>query len=248
MTKTYKLLIAYDGTDYAGWQVQPNGIGVQQLIQAAMKTILREEVLVTGSGRTDAGVHAEGQVAHFHWDQPIDLYRLLGSLNALLPADIRIKEVVEVPQDFHARYSAAGKEYHYHLWLDPVVSPFQRRYCHHVREKTDLSKLEEAVQYFLGTHDFSAFANEAHTGCAAHDPVRTLKRLDLVHQEGGLRLELEGDGFLYKMVRNIVGTLLEVGRGKRTPADIKTILASQDRRQAGMSAPAHGLFLVRVYY
>lgn len=242
------MIITYEGTQYAGWQIQPNGISIQQLIQKALQTILRCEVHVTGSGRTDAGVHAEGQVAHFHYASAIDLYRTLGSLNALLPADIRIKDLQETHLNFHARYSATGKEYHYHLWLDRVLSPFKRHVRWHVRDKLNLSLLQETIPHFIGTHDFTSFANEAHTGCAAHDPTRTLKRIDLIEQEGGVRLEFEGDGFLYKMVRNMTGMLIEVGRGKRKPSEIPLILAKKDRRQAGMSAPPEGLFLMRVFY
>src|SRR5262249_30749926 len=157
---------------YHGWQIQPNGISIQQKLQEAIKIILRKEVHIVGSGRTDAGVHALGQVAHFKWEDKIHLYRFLGSLNGLLPFDIRVKEVVEVPLDFHAQYSAVGKIYHYHLRLDPILNPFNRLYSYQVHEKINLDLLAQAAKLFIGQHDFIAFANESHKGTASHDSVR----------------------------------------------------------------------------
>lgn len=246
--KTYKMLIAYDGTNYCGWQVQPNGISIQELIQKAMSVILRQEVTIVASGRTDAGVHARGQVAHFHSDVPFDLYRFHGSLNALLPVDIRILAIVEAPAHFHAQYSPIGKIYYYHLHLDRVQDPFRRLYSLHVREQISLDLLQEAAKVFIGTHDFTSFANEAHLGSASRDPVRTLRRLDIIDQPGGVRLEFEADGFLYKMVRNIVGTLVEAAAGKHTVPDLNVMLAAKDRKKAGQAAPPHGLFLMHVIY
>lgn len=247
-SRNYKLHISYDGTNYCGWQVQPNGISIQEVIQEKMAIILRQEVSIIASGRTDAGVHALGQVANFHFHEPIDLYRFHGSINGLLPSDIRINSVTEVPLDFHAQYSPKGKTYHYHLHLDRVQNPFRRLYSLHVRENIDLQALKEAAHFFVGTHDFTSFANEAHLGSASRDPVRTLRRLDVIDQEEGVRLEFEADGFLYKMVRNIVGTLLDIGAGKLAKEDLKMILDAKDRRQAGKAAPPHGLFLVHVDY
>ena len=202
-----RLTIAYDGTQYHGWQIQQNANAIQAILEQKIHIILREEVRVIGSGRTDAGVHAKGQVAHFKHGHPIQFYRFAGSLNGLLPRDIRILKAEEASPEFHAQYSALGKTYHYHLHLDRVLDPFDRLYSYHVREKIDLEKMREAAKLLLGTHDFTSFANEAHSGCAAYDPIRTLKKLDIVPQEGGVRLEMEADGFLYKMVRNIVGIL-----------------------------------------
>lgn len=246
--RNYKLTIAYDGTHYHGWQIQPNGTSIQEKIQDALKTALRNEVQVIGSGRTDAGVHALGQVAHFKYDSEIDIYRLLASLNGLLPLDIRIKKIESVPLDFHAQYSALGKIYHYHLHLEQILNPFFRLYSLHVRERINLDLLKKASEHFLGTHDFTSFANEAHSGCAANDPIRTLKRLDIIPENGGIRLEFEADGFLYKMVRNIVGTLLEIASGKRSIEEIPFIFEAKDRRKAGKAAAPHGLFLVEVHY
>jgi len=244
----YKMTIAYDGTAYSGWQIQPNGISIQAQIEEAIKIIVRKDVKVIGSGRTDAGVHALGQIAHFHCDRDLDLYRFLGSVNGILPRDIRVKSIEEMPLNFHAQRSALGKVYHYHLYLENVQNPFNRLYSYHVHDKMDLELLRKAALLFIGSHDFTSFANEAHTGAAYSNPIRNLKRLDIVYEQGGLRLEFEGDGFLYKMVRNIVGTLLEVAKGKRPISDIEAIFQAKDRKKAGMAAPPHGLFLVEVYY
>lgn len=244
----YKLTISYDGTNYHGWQVQPNGISIQELLQQALSIICRHPIQLIGSGRTDAGVHALGQIAHFKTDNTIDLFRLVKSLNALLPQDIRVLKVESVPLDFHARYSAIAKVYHYHIFLDKVMDPFRRHYCWHLFSLLNKEELKEAASFFVGTHDFSSFANEAHRGVAAHDSIRTLKRCDVVEEAGGLRLELEADGFLYKMVRNIVGTLSEIGAGKRSKDTIKKLFEEKNRTFAGICAPPQGLFLIRVDY
>lgn len=246
--RTYKLLIAYDGTLYGGWQIQPNAPTIQEKVQEALKIILRSAVTVIGSGRTDAGVHAEGQVAHFRTALTLDLGKVRHSLNSLLPRDIRIKSIEEAPAHFHAQYSAVGKVYHYHLFLGPVQDPFTRLYALHIREKLALDKMRTAIPFFIGIHDFTSFSNEAHAGSAAKDPVRTLHRLDWIQQGDNIRLEFEGDGFLYKMVRNIVGTLLEVGSGKIKATDIPLIFDQKDRRSAGKAAAPHGLFLWKVHY
>lgn len=247
-TKKYKLTIAYDGTEYSGWQIQPNGLSIQTLIENALSTILRTPTKVVGSGRTDAGVHAWGQTAHFITSSPFDSQKLLLSLNGLLPLDIRILEIVEVPSTFHARYSATSKIYHYRLHLDPIPDPFKRRYAYHVPHPVSLFLLKSAASLFIGTHDFTSFANEARRGSAAKDPIRSLYRLDLIEEAGGVRLEFEGDGFLYKMVRNITGTLLDVCAGKISLEQIPAILAAKDRKKAGRAAPPHGLSLMEVHY
>lgn len=248
MSHNYKLTISYDGSNYCGWQIQPNGITIQETIQRILSTILREDIHIIGSGRTDAGVHAMGQVANFHTTDAIPLQRLQKSLNGMLPADIRILSIEETSPDFHAQYSATGKIYHYNLCLKKVQNPFSRLYSYHPKEAISVPILREAAKNFLGTHDFTSFANEAHRGTAAHDPIRTLKRLDVVPLEDGVRLEFEADGFLYKMVRNITGHLLEIAAGKRTKEEIEEIFESKDRRNAGKAAPPHGLFLVKVMY
>lgn len=244
----YQLTIAYDGTAYSGWQVQPNSQAIQPLIQNALATVLREPVKLTGSGRTDAGVHARGQTAHFDAQHPLDPSRLRISLNALLPTDIRILHINPAEPHFHARYDAISKIYHYHLHLDPVIDPFVRLYRHQVYGPCDLNRMREAIPHFLGTRDFLSFANEPNRGSASRGAIRTLFRLDLIEQKGGVRLEFEGDGFLYKMVRNITGVLLEIAAGKLAPEDIPEIFAAKDRRRAGAAAPPQGLFLMEVKY
>ncbi|MBT3393681.1 MAG: tRNA pseudouridine(38-40) synthase TruA [Waddliaceae bacterium] len=246
---TYKLTVAYDGTEYSGWQIQPNGPSIQEAIEKILKTITRKDLKVTGSGRTDAGVHALGQVAHISSEDVLNVTKTLRSLNGLLPADIRIKTFEEVHETFHARYSATKKTYHYNLWTDDVADPFICRYRHHVRSTTfDIAKLKAAAVLLVGTHDFTSFACEASKGSAAKDPIRTIYRVAVVPQDGGLRVEFQGNGFLYKMVRNIMGTLLEIAQGKRPVDDITTIINAKDRRKAGHAAPAQGLFLVDVSY
>ena len=244
----YKMIIAYDGANYGGWQIQTNAISIQALIEQALSTILREPISLIGSGRTDAGVHALGQAAHFSSPSQIDIAKTLASLNGLLPTDIRILSLEQAPLNYHARYSATAKTYHYRLHLSSIPDPFKRRYAYRVPHPVDLSTLKETAAQFIGTHDFSSFANEATRGAASKDAVRTLHRLDVVEEEGGVRLEFEGDGFLYKMVRNITGTLLDVCAGKIAKDQIPAILAAKDRRCAGSAAPPHGLFLVDVRY
>lgn len=244
----YKLTISYDGTNYCGWQVQAAKESIQSLIQKALETTLRHSINLTGSGRTDAGVHAYGQTAHFDSDLLIDPFKLRLSLNGQLPLDIRILSIEKVSPDFHARYSATSKIYYYNLHLDRVANPFERLYRYHVFKRLDLDLMRLAAHEFLGTHDFTSFANEPQRGTVSYDPIRTIQRLDLVPIEGGVRLEFEADGFLYKMVRNLTGALIECGAGRVPPSEIPKILVAKDRRKAFLSVPAHGLFLSQVRY
>lgn len=245
----YKLTIAYDGTLYSGWQIQPNAPSIQEQLQNAVKSLLSgESAAVIGSGRTDAGVHALGQIAHFCAAHHFELNRLLWSLNGLLPKDIRVKKVEEVPLDFHSQYHATGKEYHYHIVTDRILDPFRRFYVWHLLLKLDLSLLKEAAALFVGTHDFTSFANEPQAGSVKRNPVKTLSRLDVCLLEGEIRLEFEGNGFLYKMVRNIVGTLIDAASHRLHLEDIPLIFEAKDRRRASFAAPPQGLFLVRVDY
>jgi tRNA pseudouridine38-40 synthase len=244
----YKLIIAYEGTAYHGWQVQPNGISVQAKVEEALAIILQEPIRITGSGRTDAGVHALGQVAHFKTQKTVDMNRILFALNSLLPKDIRVTSFEFLPQGFHAQHHAKSKIYRYHLYLDKVLNPFRRSFVWHKHAPFDQERLKQAIQQFLGTHDFTSFSNEAHKGVASRDPIRTIYRIDIIQEEGGIALEFEGDGFLYKMVRNIVGALVDCATGKRDPSDIPRIIQAKDRRLASMAAPPQGLFLVKVHY
>lgn len=244
----YKLIIGYDGTSYCGWQKQKGEISIQSLVEKALQTLLRHKVACISASRTDAGVHAKGQVAHFTSPQLLTPYRLGYSLNALLPPSIRIFETTVVPMEFHARYSAQSKIYHYHLHLNPILDPLLRFYRYRPYEKINLSAMQKALPYFVGTHDFFTFANEGSRGSAARNSIRTLKRLDLIEQEGGVRLEFEGNGFLYKMVRNITGTLLDVGKGKLAPEKIPSLFTKRHRKAIGMAAPPQGLFLMQIKY
>ena len=244
----YKLVIAYDGTAYGGWQSQTNSCCIQDMIQGALSTILRSKTVICGSGRTDAGVHATGQVAHFDTERDIDPGKIGYSLNCLLPKDIRIVDIKPVKDSFHARYSVKKKIYQYRLHLDPICDPFKRKYTYHVRHLLDIEEMKKASKHLIGTHDFSSFANQQHEGSAAKDPVRTIFRIDFIAEPGGIMLEFEGNGFLYKMVRNITGTLLEVGGKQRISEHIPKILQAKDRRAAGKAAAAQGLQLAEVIY
>jgi tRNA pseudouridine38-40 synthase len=244
----YKITIAYDGTDYSGWQIQQNAKSIQGEITKAMETITQEKIKLVGSGRTDAGVHALAQVAHFDSEKDLDPLRFLGALNSLLPKTIRVKSLEKVPSNFHAILSARGKEYHYHIGIGPIHDPFNYHYRTFLFKELDWEKIRKAKEFFIGTHDFTAFSNAPQEGSVARDPVRTIYRIDIIEEPGGIRLEFEGNGFLYKMVRNIVGTLMMVGMGRLQIEDIPRLLASRDRRQVGMPASPKGLFMVKVTY
>lgn len=244
----YKLLIAYEGTRYSGWQIQKNSISIQALLEKYLSIILRVPIKVIGSGRTDAGVHAIGQVAHFKTTASLEFSRLLKSLNGLLPPDIKVLSIEEAPLNFHARYSAIGKTYHYYLHTGPVKDPFNRFYAYRVPYPVALDTLIQAARFFIGTHDFTSFANEATSGSAAKNAIRDLKRLSILQEEEYICLELEANGFLYKMVRNIVGTLLDICARKIALEEIPSIFQAKDRRLAGRAAPAHGLVLAKVNY
>jgi len=243
MKKRYKITISYDGTNYCGWQTQPNEISIQEKIQDALETLLKTRPNLTGSGRTDSGVHALGQVAHFDAEKEPSLK----SLNALLPKDIRITKIQTVPDTFHARYSALGKIYQYHIHTLPHHSPFTELYSHQA-QNLDLDILKKGTELFVGKRDFTSFANEAHRGSAKNNPIKDLRRLDLIHEGHVLILEFEGDGFLYKMVRNITGTLLDIALKKLPLDSVQKIFDAKDRSKASAVAPAKGLFLKEVIY
>ncbi|NDD57673.1 MAG: tRNA pseudouridine(38-40) synthase TruA [Chlamydiae bacterium] len=244
----YKITIAYDGSLFGGWQSQCNSVCIQDILEKELSTLLRTPTKVHGSGRTDAGVHAMGQTAHFDSPAILNEQKIMYSLNCMLPQEVRIMALLLVDDHFHARFSAKGKIYHYHLHLDRVADPFKRKYSLHVRHKVNLEALRQAAFLLVGKHDFRSFANEPHQGSASRDSVRALRRLQIVEEMGGVRLEFEGDGFLYKMVRNITGTLLEIASGKRSVENVLQILAAKDRRAAGKAAEPQGLFLIQVLY
>ncbi|OGN56334.1 MAG: tRNA pseudouridine(38-40) synthase TruA [Chlamydiae bacterium RIFCSPHIGHO2_12_FULL_44_59] len=242
----YKIILSYDGTEYCGWQVQRNGISIQAVMQKALQTVLRHPVELTGSGRTDAGVHARGQVAHFDSNASFDTATLRFHLNCLLPSDIRVKKIEPAEGGFHARYSTKRKIYYYYLFTHPVMNPFRKLYSYHIRGPFNEKLLQTASQHFVGTHNFTSFANVKPN--APEDQIRTIFRIDIRTSEDLLLLEFEGDGFLYKMVRNITGTLIDIATGKIALEDLPTIFAAKDRRYAGRTAPAQGLFLETVIY
>ena len=244
---TCLLTIAYDGTDYGGWQRQVDRVTVQQRIEEAFATIFGERVVVEGAGRTDAGVHALAQAAHVVLPRPFDVGQLLPALNANLPDDIAVRAVRSAPDGFHARFCAVGKRYVYRCVVGRLRPALGRRYFHWVRRPLDLAAMRGAGRALVGRHDFAAFAtNPGYT--RKHGTVRTLQHLRLVERHRGFDLAVQGDGFLYNMVRAIAGTLIDVGTGRLRQDDVAAILQSRDRRQGGPVAPACGLYLARVLY
>lgn len=242
----YKCTIAYDGTNFAGYQIQPDKRTVQLELEKVLLTMHKgREVKVAASGRTDAGVHAKGQVIHF--DSPLALppERWKKALGTMLPADIAIVDIEKVDSEFHARFNAVGKEYRYIISLAEVKDPFIRNYAYHYPYKLDLAMMERASEYLIGTHDFTSFCS-AKTEVV--DKVRTVKSINFLKDDQQLVIRFVGDGFLYNMVRIMVGTLLDVGIGKRRPEEIKDIIAAHDRTKAGRTAPGHGLYLWKVDY
>lgn len=242
--RNLKLTIQYDGSKYCGWQKQPNSPGIQGTIEYAIYEITREKVNITGSGRTDAGVHALGQVANFKTNCTIPASRIPDALNAKLPKDISIINCEEVDDDFHSRYSANGKIYRYLIYNKPYRSPLYKDTSYHVRYDLDMDKMRLEAKSLLGEHDFKGFMS---SGSSVKDTVRTIYDISITESEDLIVFEVEGNGFLYNMVRIIVGTLIDIGRGRITKS-MEEIIASGDRGQCGHTAPAHGLFLKKVHY
>ncbi|AOT71201.1 tRNA pseudouridine(38-40) synthase TruA [Geosporobacter ferrireducens] len=243
--RNIKLLIEYDGTNFCGWQRQNNGRTIQEEIEKALEKVLKRPVKIHGSGRTDTGVHALGQVASFKANITVPMDKIPLALNSLLPEDISVKGASEVEEDFHARYSAKGKKYIYQIYNGPLRSPLLRNYAYFVAHPLDLNRMQEAAQYFLGSHDFKGFMA---SGSCVQDTVRTLYKLDVYFHENLIKIEVEGNGFLYNMVRIISGTLVEVGKEKILPTEMQKIIASGIRESAGPTAPAQGLYLAEVFY
>ncbi|HMC64819.1 MAG TPA: tRNA pseudouridine(38-40) synthase TruA [Gemmataceae bacterium] len=244
-----KLTIAYDGSAYQGWQVQRTGVGVQQKIEDALGKLFPSVKRLRSSSRTDTGVHALGMAADV--DVPkeelkMPLRKLPLALNAWLPEDIRIVSAQRVPAHFHSRFDARAKQYRYFVWNHATMNPLLRRQAWHVPGKLDLAAMRAAAAHLLGRHDFRPFA--ATHSYPIQDSVRTLTRCDIRRRGALLTWIIEGDGFLYKMCRGIVGTLVQLGRGKFGQAELRRMLAAKDRRVAGMTAPAHGLVLWKVLY
>jgi tRNA pseudouridine38-40 synthase len=241
----FLLEIAYDGSGFSGWQRLPEARTVQGVVERALTKMLSEVITVDGAGRTDAGVHALGQTATFQTSKTITDEQLAYALNHFLPSDICISRVSAVPEAFHARYSAVGKRYGYKLFFSKTQKPFQERYESRTQYDLDEARIREAMRFFLGTHDFKTFMA---SGSRVMDTVRTVSKFELIHQDASWYFAIEGDGFLYHMVRIIIGTLLEVGRGQIEPSDIPTIIESGKRQMAKKTAPANGLYLERVFY
>lgn len=244
---TFRLTLEYDGSEFAGWQSQAQGERtVQATLAAALAEIAGEPVRVTGAGRTDAGVHAEGQVAAAVLETRLDAATLLRAVNAHLPRDVAVVGCALARDGFDPRREATGKLYCYAVWNAQVASPLRRRRFHHVPAPLDVAGMKEAAAHLVGRHDFASFQA---TGSGVTDTVRTLTRVELAGAAGAeLAFSFEGDGFLRHMVRNVVGTLLEVGAGRRPPGSLPELLAARDRTRAGPTAPARGLTLVRVDY
>ena len=242
---TLKVTLAYDGTAYRGFQLQPGEDTIQARLESALSQMAKEPIRVTAAGRTDSGVHAFGQVAHFRLPRPIPPRGILEGLNSMLPEDIRIREVLEAEDDFHARFDARSKTYRYYFDRSAVPSPFRGRFTLHYPYPLDRNALDDGASRFLGERDFAAFRASS---CAARTTIRRCTASALLEEGEELVYEIEASGFLHHMVRNIVGTLLEVGRGKRAPSSLESVFASRQRSQAGPTAPAKGLHLMKVTY
>jgi tRNA pseudouridine38-40 synthase len=242
---SFKITVAYDGGPFVGWQRQASGTSIQGLIEEALRELDDRDVSVAGAGRTDAGVHAMAQVASFALVRDVAADVIVRSLNAKLPREIRVLTAEEVPASFHARFHAVAKAYRYRLWNADVLNPFERAYSWHVFGPLDLPAMAEAAQLVEGRHDFAAFQA---TGGKLRTERLILRSTMTASSDGLITYDVTGNGFLRHMVRSIVGTLIEVGRGRRRPEWIRDVIASRDRAHAGQTAPAHGLFLVRVDY
>lgn len=248
-TRKFKLTIAYDGTAYEGWQVQKTGTGVQEKVEHALAKLFPSNPRLHSSSRTDTGVHALGMVAHFEApasECKMTTSKLVLALNAWLPEDIRVRSAAQARQEFHARFDARRKQYRYFVWNDTAMNPLIRGTVWHVPRPLDLRAIRAAAPLFVGKHDFKSFA--ASRNYEMESTVRTVLRCDFKKNGPLLTFIIEGDGFLYKMCRGIVGTIVQVGLGKFPASGIKEMLAQKDRRVAGMTAPAHGLVLWKVFY
>ncbi|XP_054777050.1 uncharacterized protein LOC129285394 [Prosopis cineraria] len=250
----WRLVLAYDGTNYAGWQYQLAPPTIQCVVENALTRVTkldRKDLCLVGAGRTDRGVHAWGQGAHFFTPFNYDnLEEIHAALNGLLPSDIQVREISPALPEFHARFSAISKIYHYKIYNDTIMDPFQRHFAYHSAYKLNSTVMREAAKYFLGKHDFSALANASHND-RVPDPVKHIFRFDVIDMGALLRLEVEGSGFLYRQVRNMVALLLQIGKEAIPPDIVPMILASRDRKELAkfaVSVPPHGLSLVSVNY
>ncbi len=243
--KTYKLTIQYDGTHYAGWQYQPNQPTVQAAVEQALSQITQTRIPVIAAGRTDSGVHAWGQVISFQSEKSLSTHEWIRALNSLLPQDVAVQQAEEVSDTFHARYNASGKIYEYRILLAAHRSALDRYRLWHIPRTLDVKAMKEAGRNFLGTHDFTSFQNSP---TDTKNPVCTIESFTLSQEGSRLCIQVQADRFLKQMVRSMVGTVVEVGLGRRQTSDINQILKARDRCAAGKTAPPHGLFLVHVFY
>ncbi|MBT5377333.1 MAG: tRNA pseudouridine(38-40) synthase TruA [Nitrospinaceae bacterium] len=245
MKKKYLLLVEFEGTAYHGWQMQTNALSIQEVVEKALSRITNTKTTILSSGRTDAGVHAEGMPAHFVTESKMTAGQIQLALNSLLPHDITIREVREVSIEFHARGSAKNKLYRYTILNRDYPSALNFRRSWFIPHELDFTAMQEAASYLVGEHDFTSFRAG---NCNAKSPVRTMLRAELYRDGDYLQCEFEGKGFLKHMVRNFIGTLVYVGKGKYPASEIKTILSACDRKVAGPTAPPEGLCLIRVEY
>ncbi len=250
--KNIRLLIAFDGTDFNGWQLQPDAPTIQGEIERNLAIIHNRKVTLHGAGRTDAGVHARGMVAHFHTEKSMTAEAFLKGLNSMLPNSIRILDAKEVDNSFHSRFSAKSKTYHYTIFNGEILMPQERLYALHVRPKLNIDAMQQCLQVIRGTHDFGCFetagSRDLTTPCE-RGSIRTIYEGDITNKKTNFYLiTITGDGFLRHMVRNIVGTTLEVGLGRRTLKGFEAAFFSKKRSEAGSTAPAHGLTLYRIFY
>lgn len=243
--KRVRLIIAYDGTNYCGWQVQINGITVEEVLNKALKDLLNEEIAVIGASRTDSGVHAMGNVAVFDTETRIPAEKISFALNQRLPNDIRIQKSDEVPLDWHPRYRDSTKTYEYKILNRRFPDPLQRFYTHFMYMPLDEQKMKEAAEYIVGEHDFASFCS---AGSQVESTVRTVYSLSVNKRDDVISIRITGNGFLYNMVRIIVGTLIKVGLGVYPAEHVKEIIEAKDRYVAGPKAPACGLTLVGIEY
>ncbi len=239
------LKIAYRGTNYGGYQVQPNKITIAEVLQDAIEKVFGTRYDIKGASRTDAGVHANNFAVTFKTEKNIPTQNIIRALNVHLPDDVAVKSAQEVDIDFHPRYDALKKRYIYKIWNSVEKNPFFTDMALHIPQKLNVELMQEASKNFIGTYDFTAFCN---TGCSVEDKVRTINNCTVTKENNFIHVSIEGDGFLYNMVRIIVGTLLSVSMGKILPCEIIDIIESKDRKRAGITVPAHGLYLDEVFY
>ncbi len=243
--KRVRLIISYDGTNYCGWQIQINGITVEEVINRELSSLLGEDVAVIGASRTDSGVHAVGNVAVFDTETKIPAEKISFALNQRLPDDIRIQKSEEVSEDFHPRYCDSTKTYEYKILNRKFPDPLNRLYTHFVYMPLDVQKMKKGAEYIVGEHDFASFCS---SGSQVKTTTRTVYNLDITKDDDIIKIKISGNGFLYNMVRIIVGTLLKVGLGIYPPEHVKEIIEAKDRYTAGPKAPAKGLTLVGIEY